>query len=268
MQKLFLFMTLLLLGTAYAGTVTLTGTCTQKSGQSTLAFGLLNSGNDTALDVVITPNTRSGQKMSEYAVNSIQPQHSVSIDVQLPPNLENGSYVDYFTVVYGQSDSVFSTVFPCVVNIGESTSGNVLLNYTVSYSGKTDTVNVSAYNKGATGITDNISMILPPSFTYLSPTYAMISISPFGYGNASFKIENNVFGSYSGAVVSEYLAGNASHATMKEIVLVAQVAHGSMDIYDIFYTGAITLIAVMLVLILRAFAIRKNQLEKNRNSSS
>ncbi len=270
MQKFTLFLVVFLaLVPVYAGTVTLTGTCTQQS-QGLINFSLFNSGNDSALLVSVTPHVHAVNS-SVYTTNSIGPGQMFSFVVQTAQH-NNGSYVYYFSVRYSQTGSVFYAVFPCSTVFGNGTVGSVAMNYSLSYYNTNYTIYVYVHNYENFGIADNISLILPQDFNYITQPFYTVEIPAGGNGTAVLKVRSNATGSYSGAIVSNYLANGTDHASLLNIILTpqsTQQAKSFISLNSLFELFAVLVIALLILLIARAFAkkgpgwMRKHVKESN-----
>jgi hypothetical protein len=249
-----------LFGVVYSGTVTLTGACTQQSGNGLVIFNLSNSGNSTASAISVILNLPWHNNFENYSAGSIDPGQALRFNAMISAPQSNGSYVSYFDVDYSQSSSEFSAVFPCLLKYGSNAPNNITLSYQIHSSGYDYTVNVYAHNIGASAINDNISLILPSGFSYSSPKYVRLTISPFTTANASFQLSSAVEGSYSGAIVSNYNSDGINYAAMTGISIVSTASSGNgYNFIDLFYAFLIIVILLMLMLILRAIIIKKSK---------
>lgn len=247
----FLLAAAIVIGTVAASTVTLTGTCTQQANRNILNFSLANNGNGTAYNVAVTP-VEQGVAGALLPINAISPGHASNISA-LVANPGNGTFVYYFSVLYDQGASAFYAVFPCFVSFGNAQRGNVSLAYSYSYGNNTYSINVSAYNNGISSISDNISLILPNSFSYVSGESSIVNIPPNGTAYASFRVRDSAPGSYSGAIASDYRYNGTNRANMLDIVLEPVLAEGSsLPTGQLFELFAVVIVAFLLVLIARA----------------
>lgn len=255
MKKIFLLSIMVFIfGVAYGGTVTLTGTCTKALSQNNIVFNLSNSGNDTAYNIHVIPSIYYAQTNSSYYVSpSIGPNGVFVANILLQNITANGTYIDYMTVAYQQGGSVFSALFPCSASFNTQTSSQMLLSKNITYINGIYYINVTAFNAGKTGITPNISVILPEGFSYLNQNYNKTYIPGLSHQSYIFKVKNNVGGSYSGAVAAQYVNDNLSYATFLSFVLgqgvnTQKIAGG----INFFYVGIIVIILILIALIIRA----------------
>ena len=259
MKKLFLLSVIIFIfGVSYAGTVTLTGTCTKALSQNNIVFSLSNSGNDTAYNIHVIPTIYYAQTNSSYYVSpSIGPNDAFVTNVLLQNITANGTYIDYMTVAYQQGGSVFSALFPCSASFNTQTSSQVLLSKNITYLNGIYYINVTAFNAGKIGITPNISIILPEGFSYLNQNYNKTYIPGLSHQNYIFKVKNNVGGSYSGAVAAQYTDNGLNYGTFLSFVLgqeaITQKIPGGINF---FYIGIIAVILILIALIIRA-AVKK-----------
>ncbi len=266
----FLLVLITSVGIAYAGTVTLTGTCTQQLNQNALSFSLHNSGNDSAFDVVVVP-VMGSLRGAAYESNSLGPGRTFNFTEPIVQHA-NGSYAYYFTTSYEQGSSSFDAVFPCMARFGNNANGDIGLGYSVSQDGMNYTVYVSVQNNGSADITDNVSLMLPQSFVYVSQPFELVNASAHGTAGASFTVRSSAAGSYSGAAVSNYQVNGTNIASMISIVLApegtAQGPVSGVSVLSLFELSSIIIIVMLLLLIARAIARKGPEWMRNRVKGS
>lgn len=260
MNKLSLIVAFGLLVTIlHAGTVTFTGTCTQfTAAPNILGFGLLNSGNDTAYNLQVVPVVH-GTAATPYQIKSIGPSQQTAQNITLQNITADGSYADYVNVAYQQSGSEFSVVFPCLLHFQQTAPSSVSLTYAISYPNGAYEVNVSVSNNGNSDVQDNVSLIFPPGFTYSPSDSINVTLKSAGSGSISFMLHNPADGAYSGAIASSYVFNGVHYSTVTPISLVPTAAVPKSALLLVFYGLSIGLVVVLLLLITRAYLIRKRQ---------
>lgn len=177
---------------AFSSTVTLSGTCGQaviRAPNGYLAFNISNTGNGTASDLLIQPSG-AGLRQNASTINAMPPGARDSIAFPVNSVGEPGSYAVNIGVTYSQQGSTFSTVFPCIVNIGTASVSSVFerLNYTNRnltaklMSGSNSTLNMTA------------TAVLPSGF-YTPEPQRHVSLPPYGTANISFNLTLPSYGS-------------------------------------------------------------------------
>jgi len=250
---------------ASAGTLTLSGSCTKPLNGNTLVFAISNSGlsNDTAYSIGIQPViSRASVASSWYPVNSLMPGASANVSISMLNITAKGTYADYFITTYRQGIDVFTTVFPCLVSFQNSTASQVYLSPSaVSGANSTESVIAAVTNAGTTNVTANVSLILPPTFSYSSSRQRSISLAPYTKGNVSFSLvlppgAQQV--SYGVAAAVQYYRGNLSYATYVPFTISAQKP-GSMDFGSIILWSFAAVIVLLLVLLVLSFSRKRRK---------
>lgn len=243
---------LLLLGAASAGTVTLSGTCSvATNNSSSFNFTIANSGNDTASNLVLTPSIFGAKPSnSSYVVQYLGPGSQMTFNISVTNIAEPGAHAVYVTAVYQQgSSSVFTTLFPCVVPLLVPTASQVLLavNTTIGSSGN-EVVTALLHNGGANAADVNVSLVVPPTLTYASPKSYVISLAPYGNANATFQftLPKSQEASYIGVVFASYSNSNMLFTTGRTL-LVLPPGPLSYSVYLI--AGAVALVVIVAALI-------------------
>lgn len=252
----------LLAGVASAGTVTLTGVCVNPSLNSTAVnFTLTNSGNDTAYSLVMSPVVQNAQpSQNTYGANALGPQARLSLNVSFSNVNKRGARGAYFIVAYQQGGSVFTAVFPCLISFYVRTSSQVLLTpYISAGANGNTTVRVSAFNAGQGTIQANVSLMLPPTFTFRGSRNYTLALGPYQTGNVTFLLGFPLSGlqaSYGAAAVASYVASNLSYATLATFTISAQKPASAA--LSSLILGAAAL-AVLLVLALIFVSLRRKK---------
>lgn len=256
-------MALLVASTAYAGTVTLTGTCNQNAGSNTLNFTLSNSGNEagTNLTVQFTILGPGYGGMENFSISQIAPSGSASLSVPLGGiGAAPGTLPAYFLVKFHQDTEVYNATFPCLVNIGSSTSSQIYLttNVIAVQPGLTR-INATVANQGNTAVNVNLGLILPPSFTYNHGAASSLTIAPHSSNSTQFNVSYTLTnGNFGGAVAAYYLAAGEYHSTITSIVLSAEPGSSSSSAgYNWTEIGIGGVVVLFGLLIVRAFYIRR-----------
>ncbi len=262
------FALLLLIGIASAGTVTLTGTCgTYSPSSKTINFTLSNSGNDSAYNLVITPtipNTQTANGVS--AINNLGPSARVVASFNITNILRRGTVPAYFTVAYQQGSEVFTAVFPCTMSLLNSTSSQVLLTTNSSIVNGNATVKIKVFNAGTVPVTANVSLILPPSFTYQSVRYSQVTLAQYQTANVTFSLSAPVGSqsSYSVAAAASYLQGNLSHASLVTFIIrppqQVTAGVGSLLLLGVGVVVAAVIVLIVLSLLRKRSAAKTSQL--------
>ncbi len=187
MRFLIIAVAILLVGVSGASTVTLTGSCysnTINATNSRMQFNITNSGNGTATDMVIEPEISGAQLAgnSTMLIPFVEPGMSYPQQIVLSNFSMPGSYVERFVVRYSQGSSTFTTIFPCIVNIG-SRSVSLLAVTGVTRSGNRLVLNISSIADYP--ITANVSAFAPPDFN-ISQSMQNVTVRGYSLSNVSF----------------------------------------------------------------------------------
>ncbi|MDE1833615.1 MAG: hypothetical protein KGH58_04320 [Candidatus Micrarchaeota archaeon] len=206
---------LLLSGTAFGSTVTLTGSCpfaVVNSTNPSIAFNLSNSGDGVASALTVSPIIKGALTYnSSIYLSELLPGQSSTMHVQASNLTAPGDYVDYFVTRYSQGDQTFVTVFPCLAAM-QSASQSMVDISNVTTKGRT--VSVSLYNGAAYPVNVSAALEVPPSFNVDRPTTDVLmqpgsgasvsfNISVPQYTNATFPISFSASYSNNGIHYSE-----------------------------------------------------------------
>ncbi|MDE1823169.1 MAG: hypothetical protein KGI00_01160 [Candidatus Micrarchaeota archaeon] len=245
---------------ASAGTVTLSGTCPSKLVNGNASFSLSNSGNESATSLIITlhfiGNVTSNKSVQ---IGKIAPAQSLNVSVPVSGNGNSGTFGSYFLVAYRQDSSVFSAIFPCLIDIGNGTASQLLVNSeVVSKISGNSTVNVSVVNGGYTSINASVDLVLPIGLSAPFGSHKALLLGPSSRDGIFFPVTYpNGTGSYAGAVVVSYQENGLNHASLSTITIGTQGLKKGMQLGALLeYAVAIVFVAFV-ILILRARLRRK-----------
>ncbi len=253
---------ILVIGMVSAGTVTLSGGCTPTViNSNTITFTLSNSGNDSAFNMVLTPFIQTAQATnSTYSINSLGPGGSATINVSVTKVGEPGTSGAYFVLEYQQGTSVFAAVFPCLVHFFSASSSAVLLteNSTV-YKNGTALAKVTAINEAGIPIAANVSLVIPPSFSYLSSKFHVVNLTSFGSANVTFALSYPAgqVASYSAAAFVHYLQNGTSYAYFIPFVIKPPPLTSSYA--PTLIEGGAAAAVVIVILLIAASLMRKKR---------
>ncbi len=253
------------LGVAYAGTVTLTGTCTYLQRQGMINFTIANSGNDTAYSMAVIPFIKNARAdPAYYTIRSLGPGQSNESDISLGNITMDGSYVDYFLVGYQQGSQSFFSVFPCMVNFGRTAVSLVqIIGANVTSSQGAYNITAEMINEGHGPIDANVTIILPPTFAFANGSSRVLELAPLKIGYVKFGLEGQGgIVSVQGVISAQYIEGNESYSAMRVISIVPNVLHTSPLIIEM----APILIIVVLVILLAAFIILRRNFRKKMHA--
>ncbi len=243
----------MLVQTAYAGTVTLTGTC---SGSvlpgNYIGFSIVNSGNDSAVNMVVTPSLHGlSTYNTSYRIPMLGPGASNAASFFVYNTSYNGSYPDAFYVQYGQGASTFYAVFPCLVGFGsfQQQSNIAITNVTTSQA----SVKVQLQNTGGNTVNVLLYGFAPPQFNLTKQTG--VTIAPMSKANVTLSFTNSQAPgtSYSMAVAASYFDGSAVHSALKYFTVTsgsgsAQQAQPQFDPAETFIVVAIAVIVALIAI--------------------
>lgn len=243
----------LLFSIASAGTVTLSGGCISSNTlTNTTAFKILNSGNDTAVQMVITPIIQNAESINSiYTISSLGPGSNFTINVTAENITTKGTSGAYLLAAYQQGGSVFTAVFPCLMSFGAKTESQLLLvvNSSTALNGSAK-VKVSVYNAGKKALTVNVSLATPTSFSYESARYQQLVAQPSATTSTTFylTIPTSVQSSYTVGAIASYIQDNLSYANFAVTVL-SSSGPSKIDLSSLMLFGTAAALAVVLALI-------------------
>jgi hypothetical protein len=218
----FAFALFILFGSAFAGTVTLTGSCPNRVLNGTAFFNLSNSGNDSAYRLTVVPRIPTARtKYAAYNLSVLAPGATGAFNMALASATGRGTYAGQVDVAYQQGNEYFTAVFPCTFSFRNATASSVYLTPTVIDEGNgTVLVRVSVFNGGATEVNANVSLILPPSLSVASALNIAQDLRPNAQSNVSFYVNPPpAQASYSAAVAASYDSGGMGYASLSTFAI-------------------------------------------------
>ncbi len=256
---------IMIMGMASAGTVTLTGTCSQSIINKTnnyTTFSLLNSGNETASNITIVPRIYGAMTYnSEETMQYLSPGQNKTASFYFYNFSIPGSYSDAFIVDYSQGGSIFYALFPCIQSIENATHSLVSIS-DVNQTG--NTLRLDVVNLGQSQVNVNVSTLLPPSFSSV-PESANITIGPNSQKNVSFDLfyPGISEAAYSIGLSASYI-GNGMHYSVLYPFVIDFYSTKKISGPSIIFIIAGLIIIVMIALII--ISVVKNRKKGNQTS--
>ncbi len=247
MKVIVLLFLLSTLGSVFAGTVVLTGSCKTLVLNNTLNFSLLNSGNDSAYSVIVDPHISHAQVIGNYTASLLSPGSTLNFSIKLTNVTAKGTYVDYLIVAYQQGTSFFSVFFPCWLEFGVPATSELFVAATPYYANNSvELVNVTLMNGGEKSVDANVSLLLPPGVRAVGPSHYLLMISPATTSHLQFKIDiKSLSGvSLNGAVYASYYLNNISFATRPDVFLIAPMPAKHYPVGLFILYGAVAVIVI------------------------
>jgi len=259
-----IFAFLAFLNLAHAGTVILTGSCNATLVNSSIVFSLSNSGNDSAYNLIISPLVEGATPLNtSYPINVLAPGQTKTIYVKLTNFGLNGSYVDAFYVTYQQGFSFFSAVFPCLVYINKPTVSPIYEVVRTTPLKNMVIVNVSLFNAARTPLNGTISLIVPPTLSFISNKSYGFTLQPYTNESFTFKLQSpNNGASYSSAAVASFNMSNLHYSSMATFSITPYVANSTL-LSPLEITAAVIAIILLMALFILARSI-KNKKRRER----
>ncbi len=246
----------LAIGNVSAGTVILTGSCNNLPVHDNLTFKLVNTGNDSASNLVLTPHIQNVRlSQGQYTSPSILENSTENFTVNFSNATIPGTYSDYFVLAYLQgSNQPFTALFPCTVNIYNSTTSEVFVTSNVINGASGKMVNVSLFNEGVENLSVNVSLLLPP--TLGSNSNLVVELAPYQHRNLNFSVQNPQSGASYSAVVSAQYVFSGMHYASQSIFVISSTASApefSLSPYLPFVAviAVIVVVAALIVIGLR-----------------
>ncbi|MGC8586597.1 MAG: hypothetical protein ACP5HW_02850 [Candidatus Micrarchaeia archaeon] len=259
----FLLIPFFLVALVNAGTVTLSGTCQNYIVNNSIMFSLSNSGNDTAYNLIISPIISGAVTLnSSFSVNALAPGRSFSIKVPLENFGIPGTYAEGFIVSYQQGLSVFSALFPCTVWFGKPTVSPIYETIKWNKDGDTAIINVSLFDGLGISYVGNISLMVPPTFSFISNKSYSFNVEPYTYSNFTFKVAfPKGASSYTLAAVASFTSDDLHYTNLVPFVVNTSAKSVVPRSYYILVAGAVI---VLIIIILLTFIIRSMLRKKKK----
>ncbi|MEM4063919.1 MAG: hypothetical protein QXR16_00390 [Candidatus Micrarchaeaceae archaeon] len=260
---------LLAFGTLHAGTVVLSGTCGTYPIDGAINFTLSNSGNTSAYSIVLSPRIlNASMPRSTYNVSVLNPGTSANVKIPIANLSLVGSYVMYFIASYQQGSSTFTAVFPCLIAVGKPATSQIYATVSTSTSKGVSTINASIFSAVQQNIITNVSLILPPGFSYLTNASYTVTLLPYERKNLTFMVRSpEASASYSGGVALNYRLNGANYAALATIVISQQSSSPIFNATSLIYYAAAAVIVIVILFIVRsAFLSRKIRASKKKEN--
>jgi hypothetical protein len=249
-----------------ASTVTLTGGCPLyviNSSRSYITFNIDNTGNGTASDLWMSANFSGIDPQNAVAhIQEMGPNSSNTVQFYLSRFAGQGGYAVNINATYSQSGSTYTTVFPCIIYIGEQTSG--LLNEVVSVKGKVMTVGIT--NIAPEAIEAQVDAVVSPAFSVKNGTRA-VTVRADGHTELYFNITTPSYNDATYPVIGElsYEYNGTHYAQMGSAPLVfgsggiqtANTGGGGGIGLTVWILAAV--VAVIVILIAASLLMRRRQ---------
>jgi hypothetical protein len=253
----FIIAFLMATGMSAAGTLTLTGSCSKPLDGNTVIFALSNSrlSNDTAYNITLQQFIAGARSAESYQFSRLAPGEATNASIMLSNITARGTYADYFAATYQQGTNFFTAVFPCLLSFNNATMSQIYLTPSAaSGPNETEKVSVSLLNAGSSNITANVSLILPPTFSYISGRRLSVGLVPYEGKNVSFYLglPPSAQASYGVAAAVQYEKGNLSYAKYTTF-LISQQKPATLDFGTVVLwasAAVIVLLAALLILVL------------------
>jgi hypothetical protein len=234
---------------AGASTVTLTGSCALQivnTAHNAFVFNITNYGNGTATDLYLTPVLSGASTLNGVVLLPVvAPEAHYSESFYLYNFSMPGSYVEYFIADYTQGSSEFTTFFPCMLDVNQSSQSLVRIFAINQSRGK---LNVRLLNYYGGAINAIVHVQVPSSFVVQGPNESM-ELGPQSQKNLSFNISTPEYtgASFPISVDVAYARSGVHYATMAQTFLVFGAAPSSSLNITIIAIAAV--IAALLLLI-------------------
>ncbi len=262
---------LLMAGAASAGTVTLAGTCSQSTINSSsdyTTFTLSNLGNQTAAQLLVVPSFFGGTPTNaSQTIPALGPGQNATLTFRFASLSMPGSYASSYGVSYSQGTSTFFVVFPCMLDFITPVTSLIRI-YNVSQSGST--LSMQVINLGQSAIQANVTVVLPQSFS-TSPPNVTVSIAPSASKKVSFSVSHpSVSGAnYGIAASASYAIAGTHYATIQPYTLsfLPSSTTGSASSLSQYLLYIIIAVVILLLIGLIIFAsIRKRRRSANADN--
>ncbi len=250
--------------TAFAGTVTLTGTCVSKlNSNNTINFSISNSGTDSASGLFIQSFPAfSNITTGYYYANQITPEGTAHFAINSSISNSIGTFIYYFIATYQEGTQLFTVVFPCSVKNSETYSSMAgISNVSVKdVNSSTFRVTGSIYSFSQSRISGNIVLIAPPELKRQGSAPVPFSISPYQYSNFTFYGNLQPGNStYSGAVALEYAYNGINYGSL-DIISINPYQPGPDYLKE--YAAPLAVIAAVIMLLL--LVLRQRLIKRKR----
>ncbi len=242
---------------AYAGTVSLTGTCSYTTGNPYVNFTLSNNGNEAATNINVAADL-SGALVRDknYYIGLLGSNSLASMSFDLAP-IGIGGYAGYFNVSYDQSGTVEDSVFPCMFYFGKETHGRLVMNNTVRENGNVANVDVSVANPTGSDTQIMLQIILPEGVVTPVEEYSGAMINADSSKNFAFELDGvSPEASDTGFIILSYENQSYHFSSISSFVVKGNATTSksskiSLLPFYLFSSLAIILFALILRIIIR-----------------
>ncbi len=211
-----------LMATAGASTVTLTGSCSNQlldAAHNSFTFNLTNSGNGTAMDFELVP-VLSG--MSSYnsmlAIPVVAPGGNYSLRFYAGNFSMPGGYAEYLLASYSQGSDVFTTFFPCLLYANQVSQSMIRVS-AVNQSG--GVLSVTLLNNDVhNAINATVHVQAPLSFSVPEPN-SSVTVAPYSQRTLHFNVSvpQLTSASFPIGVSVSYASSGVHYATIAQTVV-------------------------------------------------
>jgi len=262
MKPLFTVLALLFaFSVASAGTVTLSGSCSTNTINATAnyaSFYLINSGNETATNLLVVPDFGGASTTNKsVSFQSISPGQEISPRFYFYNFSTPGSYSGSFTVEYAQGQQTFFALFPCVLSFLNATHSLASIT-SVNRTG--NVISVSIADLGQSPINANVSLLLPVEFQSY-PSNRSVALSSGEMKTVVFTVSYpQISGaSYAAAAALSYVQGGMHFSTVQSytISFAAGQSASSPPVYLPYIFGAVVIIIIVGLIIVSLVRKRK-----------
>ncbi|MDE1851755.1 MAG: hypothetical protein KGH69_03655 [Candidatus Micrarchaeota archaeon] len=262
MKAIFAVLFISLAAIASAGTVSLTGTCPSAIANGTASFMLNNTGNESATNLIVTlhfiGNATSNRSTQ---LNSIGPAQSVNIPLPVAGHGGTGTFGSYFLVVYQQDSSVFSAIFPCLIDIGNGTTSQILAQSSVARTSKNSSkVDLSMINGGYGTINASVDLVLPLGLSTRGNTNTHVDVKSTSKSTISFPVSYpEGSGIYTGAVITSYSIAGVDYATLSVVNIDTSPSSSGIAPGTLLGYAVGVVVVLFLLLIGRSLLVRRRK---------
>jgi hypothetical protein len=254
----------LIVGISSGGTVTLTGTCTGSvltASSNVVTLNITNSGDDSAIDLRISPLIYGFSATNEGPSSALlPPQGGVSYRFTAANLSTNGSYVEQFFASYDQGQSQFHALFPCLVFVGHSVTGNVSISSVKQQSD--GSIVVSVNNTYGAALNATVEGFAPDPIA-ISPQSQKVSLPP---GVSTLSFSRSSTGALSASYVSDFVVSyemNGTHYSSLFTYVIGSSAPSPNNVLSfvkanlVWLATAAAVVALLALIALSLFAHRR-----------
>lgn len=192
---------------------------------------------------------KEAQVVGNYSIASLGPNESDSLSIQLSNVTAKGTYTDYILVAYQQGGTYFTSIFPCRLNFGNSTTSQLYVSTNQTFVGKSLKVSVSLFNGAPGNVTANLSLIMPPGIILSTTTTESVAVAPYKKVNATFLLTPPAGGqSYSAAAVVDYEKQGLHYSSFSVFTISSAPPQRPYDL-TVPVLGAVIVVVIALIIV-------------------